>query len=557
MLTEQKSESLEAAALAGLESVGKTALFRHLTGHQTGVETNVKGSTVTISSGALKDDSTVKIFDTPGIRFKDDSVTTRMALNQMKDLNKIILVVKASNLKDDLLVLEEQLGLRGKNVVVIATHSDKYQPNEEEKQYVRTLLNVPVVWCNSRSLSHEEQQEIGKAVQTSSVWELNNNLLSFLPSGVEGETTNWLEKLLAKPLVGPVSALFMVISMFAGPVFAAYLFSSYLQPISEKAWLNPVKESLINAPDFIQVVLIGNYGALTLGWYSFLWAFPVVFLIGLSVAVTEETGIQEHITYALNPWLMKIGLSGRDLIPVLTGFGCNVVAVMQSRTCSSCTRASCISLISFGSACSYQIGASLSLFGSAGHPLMFIPYIFLLFIVGAVHTRIWEKRSVSLAPVPSLPYLQSVTWRGVKFRLMGIMKQFLKQAMPIFIVICIVASLLEFFEVMKAMAALFSPLLTLFSLPAEAAPGVIFSIFRKDGMMVLNEGEGALLHTLETWQVFVVVYLASTLSSCLVTLFFIYKEMGLMHAFKVLGKQMTTSVISTLLLAVFLSALFH
>lgn len=122
---------------------------------------------------------------------------------------------------------------------------------------------------------------------------------------------------------------------------------------------------------------------------------------------------------------MKIGLTGRDLIPVITGFGCNVIAVMQSRSCSSCTRSNCISMISFASACSYQIGASLSLFGSAGQPLLFLPYIFVLFIVGAIHTRVWEKSSLPLNTVSSLPYLQPVTWRGTVFRLKGILKQFI------------------------------------------------------------------------------------------------------------------------------------
>ncbi|UOQ44298.1 50S ribosome-binding GTPase [Halobacillus salinarum] len=556
MLTDKSIEPGGTIALAGLESVGKSALFRHLTGDQTGVETNVKGSTVVISKGSMKRDSRIKVVDTPGIRFKDDSITTQMALNQIKQLDEIILVVKASSLKEELLLLEEQLQLKGKKVVVVATHRDKFQPSEEDQLFIRDLLNVPIVWCNSRSLSTNEQNEIWQAIQCSSNWELNNNLLSFLPAQREEKRSSWLESLLSKQVIGPFLALIMVLCMFAGPVFIAYLLSSYFQPISERLLLNPLKEAFMNFPEFFQVLLIGKYGALTLGWYSFLWAFPVVFLIGLSVAVTEETGVQEHMTHALNPWLKKIGLTGRDLVPVLTGFGCNVVAVMQSRSCSSCTRGACISLISFGSACSYQIGASLSLFGSAGHPVLFIPYIFVLFIVGAVHTRIWEKGSAPLTPVPSLPYLQSITWRGIKFRLMGILKQFLGQAMPIFIIICFIASLFQYMGVMKGMAALLSPLLTLFSLPEEAAPGVVFSFFRKDGMMVLNEGQGALLQTLEIWQIFLIVYLASTLSSCLVTLFSIYKEMGLKQAGSVLVKQMTTSVVSTLILAVFFSALF-
>ncbi|MBW7462196.1 ferrous iron transporter B, partial [Paenibacillus sepulcri] len=109
------------------------------------------------------------------------------------------------------------------------------------------------------------------------------------------------------------------------------------------------------------------------------------------VAVAEESGLKGRITDALDGWLRVIGLSGRDLIPVLSGFGCNVVAVFQSRARSACSRKSCVSLIAFGSACSYQIGASLSVFGSGGHPWLFVPYLAMLFVIGALHTRIWNR----------------------------------------------------------------------------------------------------------------------------------------------------------------------
>ncbi len=544
-------------ALAGLESVGKSALFRHLTGNQAGLETNVKGSTVVFTRGRLKRYGGVQVVDTPGIRYEDDSKTTQMTMDEAGDLREIILVVKAPHLKDELLLLDEQLDLRGKQVTVVATHKDKYNPDDQEKSFIKELLNVPVVWCNSRSMSQDEQEELWKAIQFSSSWDLNHHLLTFLPTAQKEKQKHRLEQLLSKRLIGPLLALSMVIGMFALPVFIAYLFSSYFQPISENWLVDPLTNSLMNVPRFFQELLIGDYGALTLGWYSFLWAFPVVILIGLSVSITEETGVQEHITHALTPWLIKIGLTGRDLTPVLTGFGCNVVAVMQSRSCSSCTRGACISMISFGSACSYQIGASLSLFGSAGVPMLFLPYIFMLLIVGAVHTRMWERKSIPHSAVSSLPYLQPITWQGTIFRLKGILKQFIVQAMPIFIIICLAASTLDYLNLMNGLAALIAPLLTGFSLPPDVAPGIIFSIFRKDGLMVLNEGQGSLLHTLEIWQVFITVYLASTLSACLVTLFSIYKEMGGGHALRLMGRQMMTSLMSTWLLAIILFTLFN
>lgn len=300
-------------------------------------------------------------------------------------------------------------------------------------------------------------------------------------------------------------------------------------------------------PPILQSLLVGDYGIVTLGWYSFLWAFPVVLLLGVSVALAEESGIKDRITDSLDGWMRRIGLSGRDLIPVLSGFGCNVVAVFQSRACSACTRKSCVSLITFGSACSYQIGASLSVFGSAGHPWLFVPYIAVLGFVGALHTRLWNGTAGQLAvPVyETKTFLQKPCLRAVSWRVRTVIKQFLLQAMPIFIAICLTATVLQLTGILGWVSKVAGPALQWFHLPAEAASGVIFSILRKDGLLTLNQGEGGFLQSLHAGQVFVLVYLASTLTACLVTLWTVRKELGWSFASSLAGKQAFTSLAST------------
>ena len=51
----------------------------------------------------------------------------------------------------------------------------------------------------------------------------------------------------------------------------------------------------------------------------------------------------ERITVALQTLLRPFGLSGRDLLRVIMGFGCNVPAVISTRACSSCSRQACMS----------------------------------------------------------------------------------------------------------------------------------------------------------------------------------------------------------------------
>ncbi len=232
-------------------------------------------------------------------------------------------------------------------------------------------------------------------------------------------------------------------------------------------------------------------------------------------------------------------------------FGCNVVAVLQSRGCSSCTRTSCVSLIAYGSACSYQIGASLSLFGSGGHPWMFAPYLTVVFVVGLLHTKLWHR---ALAPGAALPlheraFLQAPSARAIAWRIAVVVKQFLLQAMPIFLLLCLVSAALQYAGAMTAIGRLFAPAMQLFHLPPDVALSVVLSIFRKDGMLLLNTSEGALLSSLLGGQLFVVVYLASTLTACLVTLWTVRRELGWPVASKLAGRQALTSVVSAWLIA--------
>lgn len=73
---------------------------------------------------------------------------------------------------------------------------------------------------------------------------------------------------------------------------------------------------------------------------------------------------------------------------------------------------------------------------------------------------------------------------------------------------------------------------------------VVLSVFRKDGMLLLNTSEGALLRSLSSGQLFVVVYLASTLTACVVTLWTVRRELGFRLAGKLAGCQALTSVVS-------------
>jgi Fe2+ transport system protein B len=352
--------------------------------------------------------------------------------------------------------------------------------------------------------------------------------------------------------------LLIILVIYGLPVYGAYAISTFVEPIIETYFIQRVEGWFSQAPSLLAEIVIGPFGLLTLGTYSFVWAFPVVVLISISIGITNDIGLKDQVTVAVDPWLRKIGLTGNDIIPVLTGYGCNVVAVYQSKGCSVCSRKQCLSMISFSSACSYQVGAALSLFSVAGKPWMFFPYVIVLAVIGMIHTRVWYPNQHKLQSDYSIKTksLRKVGPVAVLLAVHEASKQFFFQAMPIFLVICVVASIFHSYKILDFLSQKIGPIFALFSLPQEASLGILFSIIRKDGILLFNEGNGQLLLRLTEMELFILVYLASTLSSCIVTLFAIWKDAGKSIAIQIAIKQAITSLVSSLLLVVIWKVFF-
>lgn len=528
--------------LIGLESAGKTTLFSRLDGRDAGYETNVKGTTYSVHVQQAWGDY---IVDTPGIR-DFNTASNNIAVQEIYKADKIILVVRGTHFQEEIQFLLPLVQDRSVPISIVVTYGDKMTSSSKQALVKQAAAHsVPLIVVDTRSMKRGHIYTVfEKMTEQSHLSDEQAQLL--LRIKLDKVEPNKL--LFDNSFAGPILSVAALMSMFLFPVIIAYWFSSWMQSVVDDFVMFPLIQFFLPAHPFIQSVFTGDYGLFTLGIYSFIWAFPVVFLIGCSTALVDETGIKDRIIDSLDPLLQKIGLHGRDLMPVLSGFGCNVVAVFQSRSCSVCTRKQCVSLITFGSACSYQIGATLSVFNSAHKTWMFLPYILLLVVGSIVHTKLWYRsnlHSQSWLPVRRA-FLQKPTWKGISFRLKSDMKQFCTQALPIFAMICLFAATFEYIHVIQYVSIIFQPLLSILQLPAEAASGLAFSIIRKDGILIFNEGNGQLLSQLTDSQLFLLIFLASTMTACFVTMLTVWKELGYKQAVHLISRQLVTSILCVL-----------
>ena len=59
---------------------------------------------------------------------------------------------------------------------------------------------------------------------------------------------------------------------------------------------------------------------------------PVIFLLYIALSIIEDSGYMARAAFVMDRLMHKIGLHGRSFVPLMLGFGCNVPAIMATRT---------------------------------------------------------------------------------------------------------------------------------------------------------------------------------------------------------------------------------
>ncbi len=540
--------------VVGRESVGKSQLISSLTGSSAG-EANFRGSTVTIEEYRTRD--TIYI-DTPGILRQSDAESTRRALAALEEHDVVLLVVQATQLDDE---LRDMLPLvQGKLGAVAVTFWDKVQPGEAAFEAIERLsaeAGIPFICVDARHLRPTDRELLTNAFANSGVF--NKPQIAARAGWRIEAKPGWLEHRIA----GPWLAIGLLLLPALATIFGANQLADLLSALVNRA-LDPVIATInADGPDWARVILTAHsgdfgYGLLNMGPFLLVWALPTVLLFALILGAYKASGLVERMNVALHPLVRPLGLSGRDVVRVMIGFGCNIPAVISKRACSGCSRGQAISAIAFGAACSYQLPATLAVLSTAAATTRrsagLLSLVFLSYLLAStlIYLRLTApasaRSSLNLLMTPRRPFMQWPTFGSLWREARGTVEQFFRQAMPIFVLICIVASLLTWFGILDACSHVLGPTMAIFNLPPRAALPVVLASIRKDGIVLFAaNGDSAL--SMSASQVLTAVYLAGVLFPCLVTALTIGRETSWVLVGKLLVRQAAFAMIFSLILA--------
>jgi len=541
-----------ATILIGLENVGKTQLLASIVGKMPMPE-NFRGSTLACETYARGDQCWI---DTPGLHRESETVTTAAALAALETSDRLVLVVRAPHAREELASLLPVVA--GRLGFVILTFADALPVHADVVGGTARLaesLGVPVFAVDARKPSAATVAAIlaaagAPAAELASFPVSPPRLLPVpFPRSVPRVTA------VGKIVFLPPVALFLLFLPAIIAVIQANRFADWLyDPLA--AWLAPLLAQIATWPGLPAALLGGDYGIISMFPFLILYAAPTIFIFSVILAIYKSSGLIDRLTVALHPWLRPFGMGGRDLVRVVMGFGCNVPAIISTRACTTCSRGACVSAVSFGSACSYQLPATLAVFAAAGIPGMGFVYLAILAITTLTYLRFTTPRVLRLATnkllVPANDPLRRPTLRAVWREAAGTLRQFIVMALPVFVGICLVAAVFAWLGVFNGLARVLAPFMALFNLPGDAATAVVLGSIRKDGLAIglLDSEWGALKVALDgPVQVLTAVYLAGVLLPCLVTLLTIAREMKWRFAFKLCARQVAWAVAFSLIIA--------
>ncbi len=141
--------------------------------------------------------------------------------------------------------------------------------------------------------------------------------------------THLLDNVLTHRVIGFPIFVAVLCLMF----FVTFTLGAYPKDLIESgvAWLGgAVSEVLPDGPVKAMLVdgILGGVGAVIV-------FLPQILILYLFISFMEDSGYMSRAAFIMDKLMHRIGLHGKSFIPLIMGFGCNVPAIMATRTIES------------------------------------------------------------------------------------------------------------------------------------------------------------------------------------------------------------------------------
>lgn len=258
----------------------------------------------------------------------------------------------------------------------------------------------------------------------------------------------------------------------------------------------------LNAPEWMIVILAGGIGG---GIQTMATFIPPIGFMFLFLSVLEDSGYMARAAFVMDRFMRFIGLPGKAFVPMLVGFGCNVPAIMATRTLENERDRTLTIMMTPFMSCGARLPV-YALFAAAFFPVGGQNLVFLLYLIGigfAVLTGLILKNTLlkgEITPfVMEMPPYHLPTIQSAFLRAYDRLKSFLFKAGKVLVPIIMVLSFLNSLgmdgtfgnentekSALASVSKMLTPVLKPLGVTAENWPatvGVFTGIFAKEAVI--------------------------------------------------------------------------
>jgi ferrous iron transport protein B len=209
--------------------------------------------------------------------------------------------------------------------------------------------------------------------------------------------------------------------------------------------LGQVLEAL-GTPAFLRALVADGMGG---GVQTVSTFIPPIFFIFLCLAVLEDSGYMARAAFVMDRVLRAIGLPGKAFLPMLVGFGCNVPAILATRTLENpkdrVMTAVMNPFVSCGARLPVYTVFAVAFFPRHGGTLVFALYVtgILLGVLTGLLLRHTLLRGEASTFVMELPPYHMPTVPGILHHTWNNLRGFISRAGKVILAVVVVLSLLN------------------------------------------------------------------------------------------------------------------
>lgn len=447
---------------------------------------------------------------------------------------KIISLLLIQSDKD---VYNKVLSLEGQNII------------EEIEKIRRNLAgifktSIDYILAQKRQLICED---IAKKVIKSQSLEKENQLVRFISNIT-------IHPFWGYPIL--VLVLYFGLYKFVGEIGAGTLVDYIETEIFENLLL-PHLIDLIESniqSDIIKELLIRDYGIITLGIkYAIAIIFPIVTTFFIFFSILEDSGYLPRLALLMDRFFKKIGLTGKAVIPLVLGLGCDTMATMVTRTLNTKKeRIIATILLSLAIPCSAQLGVMLAVLSH--NKLLLFSWLFILIsifiLVGYLSGKIIKgEKNLFFVEIPPvrIPRISNIFMKTYT-RLIW----YFKEVIPLFIYASLFIWIGRMTKIFDLLISAIAYPLKFIGLPSESAKIFLFGFFRRDygaaGLYDMHK-EGIFNNN----ELLIMAVMLTLFLPCIAQFIMTIKERGLKTGLKIAGFVLTFSILVGYLLHLFLN----